>query len=80
MLRQVRNIPPQLGLSRPGRFANVAGRMVVRSGYSLQSAHVLVVDDILTTGATASEAARALKKAGAATVSVLVMARTPGGI
>jgi ComF family protein len=77
MLRQVRNIPPQLGLSRPGRFANVAGRMAVRPGYSLQAAHVLLVDDILTTGATASEAARALKKAGAAQVSVLVLARTP---
>lgn len=79
MLRQVRNIPPQLGLSRPGRFANVAGRMAVRPGYSLQSAHVLLVDDILTTGATASEAARALKKAGAAQVTVLVLARTPAG-
>lgn len=79
LLRQVRNIPPQLGLSRPGRFANVAGRMAVRSGYSLQSAHVLVVDDILTTGATASEAARALKRSGATTVSVFVLARTPDG-
>jgi ComF family protein len=77
MLRQARNIPPQLGLSRPGRFANVAGRMAVRPGYSLQAAHVLLVDDILTTGATASEAARALKKAGAEQVTVLVLARTP---
>jgi ComF family protein len=77
LLRQVRNIPPQIGLSRAGRFRNVAGEMAVRPGYLLQAAHVLVVDDILTTGATASEAARRLKGAGAKEVTVLVLARTP---
>jgi ComF family protein len=77
MLKIRRNIPPQIGLSRPGRFRNVAGEMALRPGYSLQAAHVLVVDDILTTGATASEAARVLKRAGAARVSVFVLARTP---
>jgi ComF family protein len=77
LLRARRNIPPQIGLSRRGRFLNVDGEMVVRRGYSLQAAHVLVVDDILTTGATASEAARALKAAGAAQVTALVLARTP---
>ncbi len=77
LLRQVRNIPPQIGLSRPARFRNVAGEMAVRPGYLLQAAHVLLVDDILTTGATASEAARALKRAGAKEVTVLVLARTP---
>jgi predicted amidophosphoribosyltransferase len=77
ILRAVRNIPPQIGLSRPARFRNVAGEMAVRPGYLLQAAHVLLVDDILTTGATASEAARALKRAGASEVTVLVVARTP---
>lgn len=77
LLRAVRNIPPQIGLSRPARFRNVAGEMAVRPGYLLQAAHVLLVDDILTTGATASEAARALKRAGAKEVTVLVIARTP---
>lgn len=77
LLRQVRNIPPQIGLSRPARFRNVAGEMVVPPAYHLQSAHVLLVDDILTTGATASEAARALRRAGASSVSVLVLGRTP---
>jgi predicted amidophosphoribosyltransferase len=40
---------------------------------------VLLVDDILTTGATCSEAARVLKRAGAEQVSVFVIARTPAG-
>jgi ComF family protein len=77
MLRLKRNLPPQVGLSRPARFRNVAGEMAVRPTYYLQAAHVLLVDDILTTGATCSEAARVLKRAGAEHVSVFVIARTP---
>jgi ComF family protein len=79
MLRLKRNVAPQVGLSRPGRFRNVAGEMAVRPTYHLQAAHVLLVDDILTTGATCSEAARVLKRAGAEQVTVFVIARTPAG-
>ena len=50
----------------------------VRAGYHLRDAHVLLCDDILTTGATCSEAARALRRAGAARVTVIVVARTLG--
>jgi predicted amidophosphoribosyltransferase len=50
----------------------------VRAGYHLEKAHVVVVDDILTTGATCSEAARALRKAGAERVTVVVTARAIG--
>jgi ComF family protein len=77
MLQLRRNVPAQVGLSRPARFRNIAGEMAVRAGYVLESAHVLVVDDILTTGATCSEAARVLRRAGATDVSVVVLARTP---
>jgi predicted amidophosphoribosyltransferase len=77
MLRLRRNLSPQVGLSRPARFRNVAGEMTLAPTYYLKSAHVLLVDDILTTGATCSEAARVLKKAGAERVSVFVVARTP---
>ncbi|HYO23952.1 MAG TPA: ComF family protein [Lacipirellulaceae bacterium] len=77
LLRMAAKVPPQHELSRAGRFRNVAGKMTLRPGYSLQAPHVLLVDDILTTGATASEAARVLKRAGAATVTVFVLARTP---
>jgi ComF family protein len=79
MLRLKRNLPPQVGLSRPARFRNVAGEMALRPTYYLQAAHVLVVDDILTTGATCSEAARVLRRAGAERVSIFVIARTPSG-
>jgi len=78
MLRLVRNVPPQIGLSRPARFRNVAGEMAVRATYHLAASHVLLVDDILTTGATCSEAARVLRRAGAAEVTVFVLARRPG--
>jgi len=77
MLRLVRNVPPQVGLSRPARFRNLAGEMAVGASYYLAAARVLIVDDILTTGATCSEAARVLRRAGAADVTVLVLARTP---
>jgi predicted amidophosphoribosyltransferase len=71
------SVAKQVGLSRAGRFANVAGQMSISPGRRLSEAHVLVVDDTLTTGATCSEAARSLRKAGAAEVTALVFARTP---
>lgn len=77
-LRLKRNVPPQVGLSRAARFRNLSGEMSVRPTYHLRGAHVLLVDDILTTGATCAEAARALRRAGAGEVTVFVLARTPG--
>lgn len=77
-LRRRRNTRPQSGLARGQRFANVRRALAVRAGYDLRGVRVLLVDDILTTGATCSEAARALKQAGASFVSVAVAARTNG--
>ena len=50
--------------------------MQVRNRYRFESPRLLLVDDIFTTGATCSEAARMLKRAGAARVTVVVAART----
>ena len=59
------------------RFQNVHGALGLSRGYDIKGAGVLIVDDILTTGATANEAARVLRKAGASRVSVAVVARVP---
>jgi ComF family protein len=65
----------QVGLSRPERRRNVAGAFRVREGQAalIAGRAVLLVDDVVTTGATASAAARALKAAGAARVDVLAL-------
>jgi predicted amidophosphoribosyltransferase len=65
-------------LTPPQRWENVRRAFSVRGGYHLKEAHVLLVDDILTTGATCSEAARTLRKAGASRVTVVVAARAIG--
>ena len=70
-----RNVKKQGTLSRGARFRNVEGAFRVSRGYDFNGAHVLLVDDVMTTGATASAAARALRTAGAARVSVAVVAR-----
>ncbi len=77
MLRWRRGTSAQLGLSQQGRFRNMRGVMHVRAGYRLDAPRLLLVDDILTTGATCSEAARVLKRSGAAEVTVVVVGRTP---
>lgn len=78
LLTRCRNTPPQANLSLKQRFANIRGAFAVRADYDLGGAHILLVDDILTTGATCSEAARMLKAAGAARITVAVLARATG--
>jgi len=78
VLARCRNTLPQKGLPPQKRFHNVRGAFRVRRGYNLQGRRVLLVDDTLTTGATCSEAARVLKRAGAAMVAVAVVARATG--
>jgi ComF family protein len=68
---------PQQGLSHPGRKRNVKGTMRLSKNYRLDAPHLLLIDDVLTTGASCSEAARVLKRGGATQVTVLVLARTP---
>ncbi len=75
LLRRVRATAVQAGLSHSARRANVAGAFRTRKGISLEGQRVLLVDDVMTTGATATACARALKQAGARYVAVLTLAR-----
>jgi len=77
-LARGRHTPLQSGLVRTQRFENVRGAFRSTERYHFRGANVLLVDDILTTGATASEAAHTLKRAGAGNVVAVVLARTSG--
>ena len=78
LLLRVRHTPSQRGLPRSQRLANVRGAFAVEPlrAQALQGAQVLLVDDVMTSGASLHAAAQVLRQAGAAGVSALVFART----
>ena len=57
------------------RARNVRGAFALRRSRSVKGKRVVLIDDVLTTGATAEECARILRREGAASVGVLVLAR-----
>jgi ComF family protein len=74
-LRRTRRTPPQVGLTRQQRRDNVSGAFAVSHGWAsrVAGARLVLVDDVITTGATVGACARALKKAGAIRVDVLAL-------
>ncbi|WP_415247991.1 ComF family protein [Thauera sp.] len=74
-VRKLRDTPPQALLGRDERLLSPAGAFCCDR--VLDGLHVLVIDDVMTTGATLDELARCLKAQGAARVTNLVVARTP---
>lgn len=74
-LKRVRDTRAQAGLTNAKRRLNVSGAFRVKRGEGLKGKSVLLIDDVLTTGATAASCARALKMAGAARVTLLTLAR-----
>ncbi len=74
-LRRKRYTKSQAGLDESERQENLKGSFSVRRPEQIASKRILLIDDVFTTGATLRAAARALKDAGAAHVSVLALAR-----
>lgn len=75
-VRRSRASRAQAGLSDQERRVNVRGAFEVAKPADIKDRHLLLIDDVLTTGATASACAAALKKSGAASVTALTVART----
>ncbi len=76
LLRKTRKTPSQTGLSLKDREQNIRGSFSCRT-LRRGCRQVLIFDDVFTTGATASAAALAVKKAGAEDIRVITIARTP---
>jgi ComF family protein len=75
-LRRIRDTAPQSARAEDARRTNVAGAFAWQ-GMAIERAHLWLVDDVLTTGATLEAAATALEAAGATRIDVVVVAVVP---
>lgn len=77
-LERARHIEPQVGLERESRIENVKGAFAIsdKGAQKIADRHILLIDDVLTTGATVNECAKVLVRSGAKSVKVLTIART----
>ena len=78
LVRRRKKTPSQTGLSRAARIRNLSAAFELRG--EVKGGSFLLVDDVMTTGATMNELTRLLKRHGAARVEVLTFARVPEGI
>jgi len=74
-LRRRRPTAVQASLAMAGRRRNVAGAFVLRPNSDVKDKRILLIDDVMTTGATASACATVLKRGGAKSVSLAALAR-----
>ena len=72
---RVRQTESQTGLDARQRVRNIRGAFSLVPGFNYE--HVLIIDDVVTTGSTVNELARLLKKNGVKRVGVLSLARAP---
>ena len=75
LLARTRPRPPRLVLSRTEHWNSVRGAYATPEGLRVDKLRILLVDDVMTTGATLDACSRALRKAGAAEVTALTVAR-----
>jgi ComF family protein len=75
VLVRARHTPTQTGLGRKRRFLNLDAAFKVNHQDAVRNRHILLVDDVLTTGSTVQACTKVLLSAGAAAVSVLTVAR-----
>jgi ComF family protein len=75
VLERIRYTTTQTRLDRHERMENLRGAFRVRQPSAVPSRHLLIVDDVFTTGSTVDECARVLRQAGAASVRALTVAR-----
>jgi ComF family protein len=77
LLKRVKATPQQVGLSRTERAANVQGAFKVppEAKAQVKGRRLILIDDVITSGATVEACARTLLRAGAANVDVLTLAR-----
>ncbi len=73
--KRVRKTTPQVQLSAASRASNIKGAFHVKHDNYIRGMRLALVDDVLTTGSTAKECARTLRRAGAVDVGLIVMAR-----
>ena len=75
LLIRTRNTKSQINFTRRRRFENVRGAFAVRPGAAVAGRRIVLIDDVMTTGATVNACAKALKRADTAGVGVLTLAR-----
>ena len=74
-MKRRRDTPSQVGMTREARAENLRGAFAITSRALVRDKQVLLIDDVLTTGATVSECTRVLRRAGAQRVWVATVAR-----
>lgn len=75
LLERLNGDRPQVGLTTKERWSNVRGRFLVSSPERVINKRIILVDDVMTTGATVNECSRTLKQKGASAVDVWTLAR-----